>query len=184
MDHTFITETLNNQFPEAIQAISEPHGLLTLEIKADQLKPMVRFLKEDPAMQFIFLTDICGVQYPNQGEREFAVVYHLHNLEQNIRLRLKTFVGREAIQVPSLTDLFSAANWMERETYDFYGIIFEGHPNLKRILNVEDMDYFPMRKEYPMEDATRTDKDDRFFGRNGHVGVSFDNKKNLAKNNG
>jgi NADH-quinone oxidoreductase subunit C len=67
--------------------------------------------------------------------------------------------------VPTVTDLFSGANWMERETYDFYGILFEGHPNLKRILNVEYLDYFPMRKEYPLEDPTREDKDNRFFGR-------------------
>jgi NADH-quinone oxidoreductase subunit C len=67
--------------------------------------------------------------------------------------------------VKSITSFFSAANWMERETYDFYGIIFEDHPNLKRILNVEYMDYFPMRKEYPLEDPTREDKDDRYFGR-------------------
>ena len=67
--------------------------------------------------------------------------------------------------VPTLTDLYNAANWMERETYDFYGVIFTGHPNLIRILNVEDMDYFPMRKQYPVEDGTREDKTDLFFGR-------------------
>ena len=86
-------------------------------------------------------------------------------MQKNTRLRVKTFVKEDDPKMPTITDLFSSANWMERETYDFYGIVFEGHPNLIRILNVEYMDYFPMRKEYPLEDATRKDKDDRFFGR-------------------
>jgi NADH-quinone oxidoreductase subunit C len=67
--------------------------------------------------------------------------------------------------VPTLTTIYAAANWMEREAFDFYGILFEGHPKLKRILNADDMDYFPMRKEYPLEDATRQDKIDALFGR-------------------
>jgi NADH-quinone oxidoreductase subunit C len=82
-----------------------------------------------------------------------------------MRIRVKTFTSKEYPDVSSVTEIFSAANWMERETYDFYGINFVGHPNLIRILNVEYLDYFPLRKEYPLEDATRTDKDDRFFGR-------------------
>ena len=67
--------------------------------------------------------------------------------------------------IATVTDLFAAANWQERETFDFYGIIFEGHPNLTRIMNVDEMDYFPLRKEYPLEDGTRTDKEDKYFGR-------------------
>jgi NADH-quinone oxidoreductase subunit C len=89
----------------------------------------------------------------------------MHRFSDNTRIRIKTFLPLENSVVPTVTDLFSGANWMERETYDFYGILFEGHPNLKRILNVEYLDYFPMRKEYPMEDPTREDKDNRFFGR-------------------
>jgi NADH-quinone oxidoreductase subunit C len=64
-----------------------------------------------------------------------------------------------------VTSLYAAANWMERETFDFYGIIFTGHPNLRRILNADEMDYFPLRKEFPLEDATRSDKEDKYFGR-------------------
>jgi NADH-quinone oxidoreductase subunit C len=76
--------------------------------------------------------------------------------------------------MPTVTVLWPAANWMERETFDFFGVNFEGHPDLRIILNVEDMDYNPMLKQYPLEDDTRTDKDDRFFGRDGNKGVSFD----------
>ena len=99
-----------------------------------------------------------------------AVVYHLHNLVDNIRLRLKVFTGIERPDIFTATKLYSSANWMERETYDFFGINFVGHPNLKRILNVDEMDYFPMRKEYPLEDQTRIDKDDEMFGRGGTFG--------------
>ena len=83
----------------------------------------------------------------------------------NVRVRFKVFTDINKPDVYTATELFSAANWMERETYDFFGVNFIGHPNLKRILNVEEMDYFPMRKEYPLEDQTRIDKDDEMFGR-------------------
>ncbi|HEY8402859.1 MAG TPA: NADH-quinone oxidoreductase subunit C, partial [Cytophagaceae bacterium] len=92
-------------------------------------------------------------------------IYHLHNLPKNFRLRLKTFFPKTDPVIDSLTPVFNSANWMERETYDFFGIIFKGHPNLKRILNVDDMDYFPLRKEYALEDPTRDDKKDNMFGR-------------------
>ena len=83
----------------------------------------------------------------------------------NDRLRYKVFTSIENTDVYTASKLFSAANWMERETYDFFGINFVGHPNLIRILNVDEMDYFPMRKEFPLEDQTRIDKDDEMFGR-------------------
>jgi NADH-quinone oxidoreductase subunit C len=97
------------------------------------------------------------------------VVYHLHNLVDNIRLRFKVFAPVEQPDVFSATALYASANWMERETYDFFGVNFLGHPNLKRILNVEEMDYFPMRKEFPLEDQSRVDKDDEMFGRGGTI---------------
>ena len=92
-------------------------------------------------------------------------MYHLHNWVENVRIRVTTYLTDENLEVNSITDLFLCSNWMERETFDFYGINFIGHPQLKRILNMEEMVSFPMRKEFPMEDSGRTDKDDRFFGR-------------------
>ena len=86
-------------------------------------------------------------------------------MAENVRIRVKTYLPINNPEIQSITGLFASANWMERETFDFYGIIFKGHPNLKRILNVEYLDYFPLRKEYPLEDPTREDKDNRFFGR-------------------
>jgi NADH-quinone oxidoreductase subunit C len=103
--------------------------------------------------------------YPDQQGAELVVVYHLHNFVENIRLRYSVAVPVAQPDVFTATKLFESANWMERETYDFFGINFIGHPNLKRILNVDEMDYFPLRKEFPLEDQTRIDKDDEMFGR-------------------
>ena len=162
MESSILFEELNSKFGKDILSVDEQADIPTLTIVSDALKAIVAFLKEK--QNFIFLTDLCGIHYPEQ-EKELGVIYHLHNLVENKRIRLKTFVTKENPQVDSLVSLFSGANWMEREAFDFYGIEFVGHPNLIRILNVEYMDYFPMRKEYPLEDATRSDKDDSFFGR-------------------
>jgi NADH-quinone oxidoreductase subunit C len=89
----------------------------------------------------------------------------LHNMPKNIRVRIKTFFDITKPEIPTVTDLWAGANWMERESFDFYGIRFKGHPNLTRILNVDEMDIFPLRKEYPLEDQTRDDKEDKLFGR-------------------
>lgn len=157
-----VLEKINANFAENILSVDENADILTLVITSDSIKKITAYLKDE--LDFIFLTDICGIHIPEQ-EKELGVVYHLHNLVENKRIRLKTFVTKVDPQVESVVSVFSGANWMERETFDFYGVEFIGHPNLKRILNVEFMDYYPMRKEYPLEDATRTDKDDRFFGR-------------------
>lgn len=159
-----ITGILKSKLPAGILAEDMSSDMLTLTVDKEVIHEVIRILKEDEALQFTFLTTLCGIHYPDR-ELPLGVIYHLHNLHENIRVRVKTFVTLEHPNLPTVTDLFSAANWMERETYDFYGIIFDGHPNLIRILNVEYLDFFPMRKEYPLEDPTREDKDDRFFGR-------------------
>ncbi len=144
---------------------TDPYGMLTFESPKDMNLKVLQFLYDDPALRFQFLTDLTAVHYPDQKGRELAVVYHLHNLIDNIRIRYKVFTDIEKPEIFTATKLYAAANWMERETFDFYGVQFLGHPNLKRILNVDEMNYFPMRKEYPLEDQTRIDKDDAMFGR-------------------
>jgi NADH-quinone oxidoreductase subunit C len=156
---------LAEKFGEQVTNFEESYGLLSFEAPKDQNLKVLQFLFDEPSLQFRFLTDLCAVHYPDNAGRELAVVYHLHNLADNVRLRFKVFTSADAPDIFSATALFSTANWMERETYDFFGIQFVGHPNLKRILNVDEMDYFPMRKEYPLEDQTRIDKDDAMFGR-------------------
>ena len=160
-----IKERLSAHFGDQLSQFEEPYGLLSFEAPKELNLKVLQYLFDDEELRFQFLTDLTAVHYPDQKDRELAVVYHLHNLTDNIRLRFKVFTGSAKPDIFTATKLYSAANWMERETYDFYGINFVGHPNLKRILNVDEMEYFPMRKEFPLEDQTRIDKDDAMFGR-------------------
>lgn len=171
-----LLERLSRQFPEINWHVAESYGMPAIEAPAPLILSVVEFLKNDPVLQMNFLTDLTAVHYPDDQGRELAVVYHLHSFVHQLRLRIKVFLPAANPEIASLTGLYAAANWMERETYDFFGIHFAGHPDLRRILNVDDMDYFPLRKEHPLEDATRKDKDDRFFGRQGHEGVEFDKR--------
>lgn len=164
MTNEFVLEAINREFPDAVIASSEPFGFLTIQVKKEELKKIIHHLKES-SLRFIFLTDICGIHYPEDKEKELGIIYHLHNLEDNIRIRIKSFFSRENAEVDTITDLYSGANWMERETFDFYGIKFKGHPDLRVIVNSEDLGYHPLLKEYALEDGTRTDKDDTMFGR-------------------
>lgn len=162
-----IIEKLQQKFSDQLQMQVDEFGLLN--VQADKLLNLkvLQFLFDDETLKFRFLTDLCAAHYPQKIGQELQVVYYLHNLEDNIRLRFKISTSVEQPEVFTATNIFSAANWMERETYDFFGVIFVGHPNLKRILNVDEMDYFPLRKEFPLEDQTRIDKDDEMFGRGG-----------------
>lgn len=157
-----IQNRIKERFLNDIVSFDESSDILTVTVNKIAIIALIRFLKED--LGFNFLTDLCGIHYPQQ-ELQLGVVYHLHNFLSNTRIRVKTFTSLAEPEIQTLTEVFSAANWMERETYDFFGILFTNHPNLIRILNVEYLDYFPLRKEYPLEDQTRTDKDDSFFGR-------------------
>ncbi|WP_209389160.1 NADH-quinone oxidoreductase subunit C [Chryseobacterium sp. RR2-3-20] len=164
MTNEYVLEAITREFPESVLSHSEPYGMLTMEIKKEDIKKVIHYLR-DSSLEFNFLTDICGIHYPEIKKKEIGVVYHLHNMMTNVRIRLKAFMTRENMEVDSMTELFAGANWMERETYDFFGIKFKGHPDLRPILNMEDLGYHPMLKEYRLEDGTRTDKNDSMFGR-------------------
>jgi NADH-quinone oxidoreductase subunit C len=140
----------------------EPFGLLTIETSRDNITKLLTVLKSE--LNFIHLTDITAIHYPEK-EKQFEVVYHVHNLAGGVRIRVKVALAADDVHIPTAVDTWAGANWMERETYDFFGIIFDGHPDLRRILNVDDMTVFPMRREYPLEDPNRIDKKDYFFGR-------------------
>ena len=160
-----VRQLLTAKFGENIYDWDEPYGMLTFASHKDLNLKILQFLYDDTTLQFRFLTDLCAVHYPEKKGEEIAVVYHLHNLVDNIRIRFKVFTDINKPDIFSATALYASANWMERETYDFYGVNFIGHPNLVRILNADEMDYFPMRKEYPLEEQTRVDKDVEMFGR-------------------
>ena len=161
----YLIERLQSQFGDKILATEMPYGMVTIVIQPSAILDMLKWLNTDNLLKFKFLTDICGSHYPDLKDGELCVIYHVQSMENNVRLRIKTFLPITNPEIASVTSIYSAANWMERETYDFYGVIFTGHPNLTRILNVEEMDYFPLRKEYPLEDGTRKDKEDKYFGR-------------------
>ena len=160
-----IQEKLTAKFGEQVSKFEDTYGMLSFESVKELNLKVLQFLYDEPTLRFQFMTDLTAVHYPHQPSKELAVVYHLHNLVDNVRLRFKVFTDITTPDIFTACKLFEAANWMERETYDFFGINFVGHPNLKRILNVDEMDYFPMRKEFPLEDQTRIDKDDQMFGR-------------------
>ncbi|MBL0125902.1 MAG: NADH-quinone oxidoreductase subunit C [Flavobacteriales bacterium] len=157
-------------FGVKVTAITQESDLLCVQVKKDALHDLLRTLRDE--LGFGFLTTCCGMHFPKVESgtlpaqpEEFGMVYHLHNMREGHRIRVKCRTTLNDLEFQTATDLWPAANWMEREAWDFFGIKFKGHPNLKRILNMEDFPAFPLRKDYPLEDPTRRDKDDKMFGR-------------------
>lgn len=162
-DQDKVLTVLKEKFGDEILHVETPYNFLTVVLRKEKIVEIIRYLYDHPDTKFQYLTSIGGIHYPDL--KQIAVMYQLHNLHTNHRIRLKIYLPEENSVTQTISPIFAGANWMERETYDFYGVIFEGHPNLKRILNVDDMVIFPMRKEYPLEDQTREDKNDDMFGR-------------------
>jgi NADH-quinone oxidoreductase subunit C len=167
LSNEIIKDKLTEKFGDQLINWEQPYGMLTFTAPKELNLKILQFLFDDAELRFQFLTDLAAVHYPDRKGEELAVVYHLHNLVDNVRIRFKVFTDINKPDVFSASALYSAANWMEREAYDFYGVNFLGHPNLIRVQNVDEMEYFPQRKEYPLEDQSRIDKDDEMFGRGG-----------------
>jgi len=165
INNGYLLQQLQGRFEADIISADEPYGMLTIEFNKNKIVELLSYLYDHNQLQMQFLTDVCGIHYPDNAGKELGVIYHLHSLQNNLRLRIKCFMPNDAPEIDTVSSVFASANWQERETFDFYGIHFTGHPDLRRILNVDEMDYFPLRKEYPLEDQTRTDKDDTYFGR-------------------
>lgn len=166
LENSVIQHTLTDQFGAAVSDFQQIHDILTFEVESESISKVMLFLRDNATLRFNFLTTLCGMHFPDADkERQFAVVYHMHNWVDNVRIRIKCFLAAPDPKIETVSNLFLSANWQERETYDFFGIVFMGHPQLKRILNMDEMVSFPMRREFPLEDGGRTDKDDRFFGR-------------------
>lgn len=177
MTSDIIKQKLVEKFDSQLTDWHEPYGMLTFTVPTYLNLKVLQFLYDDVELNFQFLTDLQAVHYPEKKGEELAIVYHLHNLRDNMRIRFKVFTSIDRPDVFSATALYQSANWMERETYDFFGINFIGHPNLIRVLNVDEMNYFPMRKEFPLEDQTRIDKDDEMFGRGGTLGFGTEKRE-------
>ncbi|MGE0213247.1 MAG: NADH-quinone oxidoreductase subunit C [Parvibaculaceae bacterium] len=143
-----LAEHVAAQLPEAHVVASAAFGELTLVCDPAAIRDVLRLLRDDPACAFNCFTDLCGADYPER-EKRFEVVYHLLSPTQNARIRVKVLVGEEEA-LPSVIDVFPAANWFEREVYDLYGVFFEGHPDLRRILTDYGFNGHPLRKDFPL----------------------------------
>jgi NADH-quinone oxidoreductase subunit C len=163
--HDEVRAFLDQRFPGAVVSSQLDYDFPVFVVEKAQVIDIIAALKSDAAMSFGFLTTMCGLHFPDNKGAEFALVYQLHNMPANKRIRLKVFMAANDLEMPTLTTLWPAANWMEREAFDFYGFRFKGHPDLRRILNMDEMTYHPLRKEYALEDASRHDKEDKYFGR-------------------
>jgi NADH-quinone oxidoreductase subunit C len=140
----YLAEKLGDKLVGHAVAVNE----LTLRATRESILDVVRFLHDDPSCRFVSIVDICGVDYPGRAER-FEVVYHLLSPTRNLRIRVKVTTD-DTHPVPSLTPIFPGADWYEREAYDFYGILFSGHPDLRRILTDYGFDGHPLRKDFPL----------------------------------
>ncbi len=141
-------EKLKENFSNSILDIIEFRGELTVIIKKEDLIKICEFLKSDPELEYNFLSDVCGVDFPER-EKRFELVYNLYSIPNRFRVRLKIRVG-EGESVPSVTPVWSGADWMEREVYDLFGIRFDNHPDLRRILLPDDWVGHPLRKDFPL----------------------------------
>ena len=165
--------TLKDSIEQALKAQFDAHFIKAemdydfpvFTVKVDAIHDVLSYLKQTEGLGFHFLTTLCVIHMPDQTGAEFGVMYQLHNMHSNQRIRVKTWLSKDYVHIPTASDLWPAANWMERQEFDFFGVKFDGHPNLTRILNMDEMNYFPMRKEYPLEDGSRDDKNDKMFGR-------------------
>ena len=151
-----LIKTLQAKFGETISSVIQSHGEVTLVIKAPSLLPVASALRDDSALQFETLIDLCGMDYRDYGDgawegARFAAVYHLLSLTLNHRLRLRVFAPDDDMPIlDSVTTLWPSANWYEREAFDLFGIVFDGHPDLRRILTDYGFIGHPFRKDFPL----------------------------------
>jgi|Deesub1362B_J571_1020462.scaffolds.fasta_scaffold04436_4 NADH-quinone oxidoreductase subunit C len=147
-----ILKKIREKFGDAVLETSDALGEAAVSVRRDVIVDLLKFLREDPDLAFDFLMDLCGVDYLEMGGFErFAVVYHLYSLKHNHRVRVKAFVPENDPRIDSVTELWAAANWAEREVYDMYGIEFNNHPDMRRILCPDDFVGNPLRKDFPLQ---------------------------------
>jgi len=140
---------LEERHKDAVESIREFRGELTITVRKERIAAVCLFLRDEPDLQFDSLRDVCGADYNRPGDR-YEVVYNLYSLQHHFRLRLKVRVDETDLHVPSVSGVWETANWHERETYDMFGIVFDGHPDLRRIYMPEGFQYYPLRKDFPL----------------------------------
>lgn len=143
-----LKDHIESELGENITSVQICHNELTVLARRASVLKVIGFLRDDPLCRFTSLIDLCGVDYPGR-ERRFDVVYHLLSMPHNLRLRVKITTDEDTA-VASLSELFANANWYERETFDMYGIMFDNHPDLRRILTDYGFEGYPLRKDFPL----------------------------------
>jgi NADH-quinone oxidoreductase subunit C len=143
-----IGQALQAAFPQAVTDVVHAFGELTVSTDPDNILTVLKYLRDDENFRFVSIIDVCGADYPAR-EKRFDVVYHLLSPTKNARIRVKVETN-EATTVPSAIDIFPGVLWFEREAYDLYGILFTGHPDLRRLLTDYGFDGHPLRKDFPM----------------------------------
>jgi len=144
---------------EDIRGVDLSHGELTVRARADRIVPVLRFLRDDSLCRFVQLIDLCGVDYPERTKR-FDVVYHLLSMHNNQRVRVRARVA-ENETISSVREIYPAADWYERETFDMYGVVFTDHPDLRRLLTDYGFQGYPLRKDFPLTGYTEVRYDDQ-----------------------
>jgi NADH-quinone oxidoreductase subunit C len=145
-----IADRIKEKFPIEVQEVSDFGGQVSVSVHRGKILDICRFLFEDPDISMDFLSDLCGVDYPDRKFR-FEVVYNLYSLKYRHRIRVKALVPEDSPYIDSVVSVWSGANWHEREACDMYGIVFQGHPDLRRILMPDDWEGYPQRKDYPLQ---------------------------------
>jgi NADH-quinone oxidoreductase subunit C len=144
-----VLETLKARFAGDILEADEFRGELTVVVPKERIVEFCTFLKEDSRLGFDLLADLCGIDMYTPARR-FGVIYNLYSLRNHHRIRVKVFTEEEDPKVPTMTGVFGTANWHERETFDMFGIVFEGHPDLRRVYMPDEFEHFPLRKDFPL----------------------------------
>ena len=152
-------EYIASKMATACRGVEVAFGELTVNVERDKIVQVLKFLRDDARCRFEVLIDLCGVDWPGRKSR-FDVVYHLLSPRNNQRVRVK-LVTDEQRQVPSVIEVFSAADWYEREAYDMYGILFSGHPDLRRLLTDYGFQGYPLRKDFPLTGFVEVRYDDK-----------------------
>lgn len=145
------TAALRTRFAAHIVEITEAIGEITVVAKREGLLELLTFLRDEPSLRFNYLSDIGGLDLGEFATPRFAIAYQLYSLEHNHRLRVKVFLDEEDANVPSVCGIWKTANWLEREIFDMFGVNFENHPDLRRILMPADYEGYPLRKDFPIK---------------------------------
>lgn len=146
-----IAELIKEKFPEEVKEVKEFRGQVSVTVKKDRIKEMLKYLHDAPELYCDHPRDICGVDYLGKKEPRFEVVYHLYSIRHDHMIRIKAEVPEADCSIDSVTDIWAGADWHERECYDLFGITFKGHPDHRRILMPEDWEGHPLRKDYPLK---------------------------------